>query len=249
MTTVDLAGELETLRPMIVGLARGFLGRGLDLDDLTGVAWLAACESARNFEPGGPASLRTYLSRRVRYALIDATRDGGLIRVPRRYHGPSGAALTGPAAVAAHDMLSRRVIGEAALGEVRLSDLAIARIDFSPEEEPMSATNRVNGFIDHSAPAELPAPDRCHECSEPYRVAGRTRCYNRSCPRSGYTQDKAKAVEVPKPKAKAARPAVPAPPATAVSLADEIRVMAALAELPPSSLARVLNWATAALTA
>jgi RNA polymerase sigma factor (sigma-70 family) len=262
MTVIDLNAELDTLRPMILNLARRFLGRGLDLDDLVGAANLALVEAARTFEPDGRASFKSYASHRVRGALIDAVRAARMIHVPKNYLGPSGARRAGPAADDARAMLARHFLNESQLGETSLSDLAVDyRYNTEPLPQEYPPMSRLNGTLDHP-PATEPAPEagRCPGCGKRYKSASTKRCYKPGCPRSGFppkgtTRGPRKGKAMPKPPAPAPVPApsVPRPQPRAmiaVDLGAETATMTTIATLlgglHPSSRVRVLTWLTAA---
>jgi hypothetical protein len=244
---------LEAFRPMLVAVARALVSKrhSLDLDDLVQVGFLAIHRcSAKDVPDRG--SFPAYARTRARYAMIDAIRDSGLIRVPRAYHGEAGSHLTGAAATAAHDMLARHFVGDSQLGD----DLSLAEIvvDDRPnieleESPPMS---RLNGSLDHATTAteaEANLPDRrCAECGNRFKSAHSQRCYTRGCSRSGFPAKVAKGKPGPKPKGVKATPApdpVVRPSAPASSIVLELRLMAEIASLPCDARSRLTAWVAA----
>jgi RNA polymerase sigma factor (sigma-70 family) len=126
--------EIESCIPMVKHFARQLSNRLISKEDLEGAGMLAAVEARNAFDPSGPASFRSYAKHRICGAMIDARRNARMIRIPRRYHGESGAKLTGPAAEDARSMFAKRVVGESELGELPLAELAI---DYTEETKAL----------------------------------------------------------------------------------------------------------------
>jgi RNA polymerase sigma factor (sigma-70 family) len=243
-----LTTDLEKFRPMLVAVARTLVSKrhSLDVDDLVQVGFLAIHRCAGKDTPGS-GSFAAYARTRARYAMIDAIRDSGLIRVPRNYHGNAGSHLTGPAADAAHAMLARRIIGETQLGEDVLLAEIVTDDRPTPTFEEIPSMTRLNGFLDHPEPDTEPAADskRCPKCARRYKNLSVSHCYYPDCDLFAGDRTKAKPKGKPGPKAKATSPA-PTPvhsPAPA-SIAAELRLMGELSTLPPSSIARIVAWAS-----
>jgi len=61
---------VESHRALAASIARGFIGRGIDTDDLVSIAHLALVRAARNFDASGPTPFAAYSASWVRHCLI-----------------------------------------------------------------------------------------------------------------------------------------------------------------------------------
>jgi RNA polymerase sigma factor (sigma-70 family) len=68
--TDEQAKLVESHRALAASIARGFIGRGIDTDDLISIAHLALVRAARNFDTNGEAPFAAYGASWVRHCII-----------------------------------------------------------------------------------------------------------------------------------------------------------------------------------
>ena len=68
--TDEQARLVENHRALAASIARGFIGRGIDTDDLISIAHLALVRAARNFDTTGEAPFAAYGASWVRHCII-----------------------------------------------------------------------------------------------------------------------------------------------------------------------------------
>lgn len=68
--TEDQAKLVEDHRALAASIARGFIGRGIDADDLVSIAHLALVRAARNFDTTGEAPFAAYGASWVRHCIM-----------------------------------------------------------------------------------------------------------------------------------------------------------------------------------
>jgi len=68
--TEEQANLVESHRSLAASIARGFIGRGIDADDLVSIAHLALVRAARNFDTAGEAPFAAYGASWVRHCII-----------------------------------------------------------------------------------------------------------------------------------------------------------------------------------
>lgn len=68
--TDEQAKLVESHRALAASIARGFIGRGIDTDDLVSIAHLALVRAARNFDTAGEAPFAAYGASWVRHCII-----------------------------------------------------------------------------------------------------------------------------------------------------------------------------------
>ena len=92
--TEEQAALVESHRSLAASIARGFIGRGIDADDLVSIAHLALVRAARNFDTAGEAPFAAYGASWVRHciihelhAMVCTKRAAPGPRAPRVAHG------------------------------------------------------------------------------------------------------------------------------------------------------------------
>lgn len=68
--TAEQGKLVESHRGLAASIARGFMGRGIDTDDLVSIALLALVRAARNFDASGTTPFAGYAASWVRHCLI-----------------------------------------------------------------------------------------------------------------------------------------------------------------------------------
>lgn len=68
--TTEQAKLVEDHRALAASIARGFIGRGIDADDLVSIAHLALVRAARNFDTTGEAPFAAYGASWVRHCIM-----------------------------------------------------------------------------------------------------------------------------------------------------------------------------------
>jgi RNA polymerase primary sigma factor len=68
--TQEQAKLVEDHRALAASIARGFIGRGIDADDLVSIAHLALVRAARNFDTAGEAPFAAYGASWVRHCIM-----------------------------------------------------------------------------------------------------------------------------------------------------------------------------------